>query len=77
MRVCKMGDGLAVQLPEDVVEALKLKEGDSVDVRATDDGQIIVEAKQTPAEMLAALRKLPRFIPADYKFDREEANERR
>ncbi len=32
MRVTKWGDGLAVRIPKDVVEALHIKEGDEVDV---------------------------------------------
>ena len=77
MRVCKIGDGLAVPLPADVVKALDLKEGDSVEVRTSADKQVIVERLQSPAEMIEALRKHRGFIPADYKFDRDEANERR
>ena len=76
MRVCKFGEGLAVTLPDNVVAALHLKEGDSVEVRVNEDKQVIVERKRSPAEMIEALRRLPRFVPADYKFDREEANER-
>ena len=76
MRVCKIGDGLAVPLPEDVVTTLHLKEGDSVEVRVSDDNRLIVERKRSPAEMIEALRKYRGMIPADYKFDREVANER-
>lgn len=77
MRVCKIGDGLAVPLPADVVKALDLKEGDSVEVRTCDAAAVIVERKKSPAEMIKALRKYRGMIPADYKFDRDEANERR
>ena len=76
MRVCKIGDGLAVELPDDVIAALHLKEGDTVEVRIAADKQVTVERKRSPAVMIEALRRLPRFVLADYKFDREEANER-
>ena len=77
MLVCKIGDGLAVTLPADVVEALHLKEGDSVEVRSGPGNRgVIVERKQSPAEMIEALSKLPKIFPADFKFDREEAHER-
>jgi antitoxin MazE len=33
MRVVKWGDGLAVHLPAEIVEALGLKEGDDIDIR--------------------------------------------
>ena len=46
MRVCKFGEGLAVTLSDDVVAALHLKEGDSVEVRVSDDNRLIVERKR-------------------------------
>ena len=76
MRVCRIGDGLAVPLPADVVEALHLKEGDSVEVRKTGANQVTVERRITPREMIDELRKLPKWLPADFKFDRDQANER-
>jgi antitoxin MazE len=33
MRVAKWGDSLAVRLPTAVVEALRLKEGDEIEIR--------------------------------------------
>ncbi len=76
MRVCKIGDGLAVALPTEVIDALHLTEGDSVDVRAAGDRRLIVERKRSPQEMIEGLRPYRGMIPADYKFDRDEANER-
>ena len=38
MQVSKWGNSLAVRLPSEVVEALKLKEGDQIEIRiATED----------------------------------------
>ena len=76
MRVCKIDNGLAVPLPADVVEALGLREGDSVQVRTTGINQVVVERRMTPAEMIEEFRKQPKIFPADFKFNREEANER-
>jgi len=76
MQVSRLDDGLAVRLPDSVVEALGLKEGDNVEVRASGPYQIDLEKPMTREEALELLRKLRRPLPSDYKFDRIEANER-
>jgi len=75
-RVVKWGNSLAVRIPRSVVEALGLKEGDSVEIRAT--GPRSFEIARTPAakELLARLRKYRGRLPADFKFDRLDANGR-
>ena len=76
MQVSKWGDSLAVRLPASVVEALRLKEGDDIDIRVV--GTRALEIKKTPTtpELLARLRKYRGRLPADFKFDRLEAHER-
>ncbi|MGE8589641.1 MAG: AbrB/MazE/SpoVT family DNA-binding domain-containing protein, partial [Alcaligenes sp.] len=37
MRVFKFGSGLALRLPDNVVDALNLKEGDDVEIQVKDD----------------------------------------
>ena len=77
MRVSKWGNGLAVRLPATVVEALHLKEGDDIEIQMV--GARAFEVKKSPGarELLARLRKYRGRLPADFKFDRIEANERR
>lgn len=77
MRVFESGDGLAVALPEDVVQALGLKEGDDVDVRIADDGKLEVRRSAEDRRVVDRLDKFRGSLPADFKFDREEANRRR
>lgn len=78
MRVAKWGNSLAVRLPADVVEALGLKEGDQVDFNADPATSYSVEVirRMTKGEAMEKLRALRGIMPADYKFDRDEANER-
>lgn len=71
MKIEKIGDQLAIVIPQDVAETLGLQEGDSVEVRRSTDS-----APMTRAEALAAMRALARPLPPGYKFDREEANAR-
>ena len=76
MRVSKWGNSLAIRLPSIVVEALKLQEGDDVDIVAIDEKQIGLERKATRAELIERLHAFRGMLPADFKFDREEANAR-
>ncbi len=74
MQIGKWGNSLAVRIPKDVVESLHLNEGDSIDVemfkRALHRGQM------TRDDALCRLVELQRPLPADYRFDRDEANAR-
>ncbi len=77
MQVCKWGNSLAIRLPAAVVETLGLKEGDNIEIDVA--GARLFEIKKAPGarELLARLRKYRGRLPADFKFDRVEANARR
>jgi antitoxin MazE len=77
MQISKWGNSLAVRLPASVVEALGLKEGDKVEIQVA--GRRAFEVAKAPGarELLARLRKFRGRLPATFKFDRLEANERR
>jgi antitoxin MazE len=76
MLVQKWGNSLAVRLPAAVVEALELKEGDDIEIRIA--GRRELEASRQPdrEELLKGLRAFRGRLPADFKFDRNEANAR-
>ena len=76
MQVAKWGNSLAVRLPQSVVEALALKEGDQIEIQVMGARTLEVDRKPAPRELLRRLRKLRGRLPADFKFDRLEANER-
>jgi antitoxin MazE len=76
MKVAKWGNSLAVRLPSVVVEALDLREGDEVQIHAVDSSRIGMERKPTADDLIRRLRKFRGRLPADFKFDREEANAR-
>ena len=77
MQVAKWGNSLAVRLPAAVVEALKLREGDDIEVRIA--GERVFEVKKKPGakDFLTRLRKFRGRLPADFSFDRDEADARR
>ena len=77
MRVSRWGNSLAVRLPKALVEQLGLKEGDQLNVVAAKDGAIEVETNED--QRRRALERMAArnwTLPEDYRFDRDEANER-
>ena len=77
MQVSKWGNSLAVRLPKKLVDDLGLKEGDDVNVVAGKDGTIEVESRQDQRRRaLARMAARGWTLPDNYKFDRDEANER-
>ena len=76
MLVSKWGNSLGVRLPKALVEELGLKEGDELDVIAARKGTIEVETKEERRRRaIENMRARKWTLPADYKFDRDEANE--
>jgi antitoxin MazE len=59
-----------------VVEALKLKEGDEIEIRIAGEREFEVGRDQKKNKAVARLRKLRRPLPAGFVFDREEVNTR-
>jgi antitoxin MazE len=76
MQVSKWGNSLAVRLPAAVVEALKLTEGDEIEILVTDERVFKVKRKPGKEDYLNRLRKYRGKLPADFIFDRESANAR-
>lgn len=77
MIVTKIGDSLAVRLSADDVARLGLKEGDEVvvEVKRAEPQVSTEEAAKRREEAFERL-KLQGMMPPDFKFDRDEANER-
>jgi antitoxin MazE len=76
MQVAKWGNSLAIRLPVAVVEALDLKEGDDIEIHVADTHQFGIARKPGREELLKRLRAFRGRLPADFIFDREEANAR-
>ena len=76
MQIAKWGNSLAVRLPASIVEALGLREGDDIELHVADTHSMGVARKPRAEELLARLRAYRGRLPADFKFDREEANGR-
>lgn len=76
MQVAKWGNSLAVRIPASVVEALELREGDDIEIVVDDGRTFAVRKKPGVDALLERLRTFRGRIPADFRFDREEANAR-
>jgi antitoxin MazE len=76
MQVAKWGNSLAVRLPAAVVAALGLKEGDDIELHVAGAREWGVARKPDRAALLGRLRRFRGRLPADFRFDRDEANAR-
>ena len=76
MQVAKWGNSLAVRLPAVVVEALRLKEGDEIEIHIAGAREFGVARKPSRQDVLNQLRAYRGRLPQDFKFDRQDANAR-
>jgi antitoxin MazE len=76
MQVSKWGNSLAIRLPAAVVEALKLKEGDEVEVNVAGERAFDIARDRSRERALKRIQALRKELPPDWKFDRDEANAR-
>ena len=76
MQVSKWGNSLAVRFPASLVQALDLKEGEEIDLHLVGARSFEVVKKPSVQDLLVRLHQFRGRLPADFHFDRLEANER-
>jgi antitoxin MazE len=76
VQVSKWGNSLAIRLPAAVVEALKLKEGDDIEIRVASKKAFDVSRDESRRRAVENLRKLRRPFPPGFVFDRDDIYER-
>jgi len=76
MRVSKRGNGLAVRLPKKLVEQIALNAGDELNIVEVAERTLVVQKADRRKAALERLASHNWTLPPDYKFDRDEANER-
>ena len=77
IQIGKWGNSLAVRLPKEIVERLQLREGDTIDAQAIESALVHasrVADKERRRLALEEIRRRRTPLPADWKFDRDEAN---
>ena len=70
MKVSRWGNSLAVRLPAELVRELGLKEGDQI------SQETLALRKLTRDEAIRRIKAKKWELPANYSFDRDEANAR-
>ena len=70
----RWGDGLGIRLPAAIVQALNLNAGDEVEIRVVREREFDTALEQLTLQAIAQLRRVRRPLPADFRFNREEAN---
>jgi len=73
MQVAKWGNSLAIRLPSAVVKALELEEGDDIALHIKGAREMEVTRKPDRAALLARLDAFAGRLPADFTFDRDDA----
>ena len=80
MKVSKWGNSLAIRLPTDLVRKLGVKDGDELYAipGMAEEPSVHIARKVTREDRLQKLREYRKTVkePADFKFDRLEANSR-
>ena len=76
MQVSKWGNSLAIRIPEMVVEALQLQEGDEVEIRVAKARVMEIARDDERKKAHAVVHSFSRKLPRDWRFDRDEANAR-
>jgi antitoxin MazE len=76
MQVSKWGNSLAIRLPQAVVEALQLKNGDEIEISVAGARQFSVDRDRRRERACEILRNSNWKFPDGWKFDREAANQR-
>ncbi len=74
--VGRWGNSLAIRLPQALVARLGLSEGDAVAIAEGGPDMLEIEKELSIDELFDLIRTMRRTLPADYRFDREEANSR-
>jgi antitoxin MazE len=76
MQVAKWGNSLAIRIPAAVAQALKLRAGDEIEIHVEGARRFALARKPGRDELIERLRALRGRLPADFAFDRDEANAR-
>ncbi len=80
MQIARWGNSLAVRLPAALIQKLRLKHGDKVEVTPSESGaggvKLTIARKPSRREILQGLRQYRWRLPAGYRFNREDANAR-
>ncbi len=78
MQIERFGKRLALELPEEFIERFNIREGDEIDSAAI-EAALEAHRQEVERHREAAIRSIRERafpLPPEWKFDREEANQR-
>jgi len=75
MPITKWGNSLAFRIPVNIAKAISLKEGDAVQLLPSSDG-FAISKDESKTKALGAIASFNGRLNKDFKFNRDEANER-
>lgn len=76
MQVAKWGNSLAIRLPASLVEALELQVGDEIEIHIAGARDMEIARRPTRDDLMQRLQAFRGRIPTDFKFSRDDANDR-
>jgi antitoxin MazE len=76
MRILKFEGGLGVCIPQEIVDALGLKEGDDIAVRVGTDRNLELATADARSKAFERIKAFKLQLPPDWAFDRDCANSR-
>lgn len=76
MHASKWGNSLAIRIPASIVNALELKKGEEIELHLAAERSFRIEKKPSISALLERLHQLRGRLPANFNFDRRQANER-
>ena len=76
MQLAKWGNSLAVRIPAEIVKKLGWKEGDELHVELGRNRIVELYQVASADEIFARLEQFRGTMPEDFKFDRDDANNR-
>ncbi len=75
MQIAKWGNSLALRIPANVAKSLALKAGDEVEIVTSPNGFEVIK-DDSKAKALETLSRFKGRLPQNFKFNRDELNER-
>ncbi len=75
MQIAKWGNSLAIRIPASIAKSLELKEGDQVEIVSSAHGFEVIK-EESKAKALETIARFRGRLPKNFKFDRDELNER-
>jgi antitoxin MazE len=72
MKLAKWGNSLALRIPAEVVEQLKLAAGEELEIKVIGDNRLEIRRDQRRQQALEELKKLRVQLPENYVFRRSD-----